>query len=68
MVSVGHLEKPTWYAEMMSPFEAAWAEIQSRRPQGQYMGGSTGALGFDLEPGRFVAKRGNHPQHILNTT
>jgi len=52
--------------KMMSPFEAAWAEIQSRRPQGQYMGGSTGALGFDLEPGRFVAKRGNHPQHVLN--
>jgi len=50
----------------MTPFEAAWAEIQSRQPRGQFLGGSTGARGFDLDPGRFVGKRGNHPRHVLN--
>lgn len=51
---------------MMSPFEAAWAEIQSRQPRGERLGGSTGAREFILDPGRFVGKRGNHPRHVLN--
>lgn len=50
----------------MSPFEQAFQYLRQNRPQGRFMGGSTGARGYDLPMGRFVGKRGDSPQHIQN--
>jgi len=50
----------------MSPFEQAFDYLRQNRPQGRFMGGSTGARGYDLPMGRFVGKRGDSPQHIQN--
>lgn len=50
----------------MSPFEQAFDYLRQNRPKGQWMGGSTGARGYDLPMGRFVGKRGDSPQHIQN--
>tara|TARA_A200000159_G_scaffold161313_1_gene183018 strand:+ start:3862 stop:4512 length:651 start_codon:yes stop_codon:yes gene_type:complete len=50
----------------MSPFEQAFQYLQQNRPQGRFMGGSTGARGYDLPMGQFVGKRGDSPQHIQN--
>lgn len=50
----------------MSPFEQAFDYLRQNRPQGRFMGGSTGARAYDLPMGRFVGKRGDSPQHIQN--
>ena len=53
----------------MSPIDQAMLEIARRRRQGERglpMGGSTGAQQFTTPHGRFVSKRGNHPDHIRN--
>lgn len=50
----------------MSPFEQAFQYLRQNRPQGRFMGGSTGARGYDLPMGQFVGKRGNSLPHILN--
>jgi hypothetical protein len=50
----------------MSPFEQAFDYLRQNRPQGRFMGGSTGARGYDLPMGQFVGKRGDSPQHIQN--
>tara|TARA_R110001592_G_scaffold7397_1_gene41496 strand:- start:77 stop:733 length:657 start_codon:yes stop_codon:yes gene_type:complete len=53
----------------MSPIDQAILEIARRRRQGERglpMGGSTGAQQFTTPHGRFVSKRGNHPDHIRN--
>ena len=53
----------------MSPIDQAMLEITRRRRQGERglpMGGSTGAQQFTTPHGRFVSKRGNHPDHIRN--
>ena len=50
----------------MSPFEQAFQYLRQNRPQGRFMGGSTGARGYDLPMGQFVGKRGDSPQHIQN--
>ena len=50
----------------MSPFEQAFQYLRQNRPQGRFMGGSTGARGYDLPMGRFVGKRGDSPAHIQN--
>jgi len=50
----------------MTPFEEAFAYLQQNRPQGQFLGGSTGARGYDLPMGRFVGKRGDSRGHIEN--
>lgn len=50
----------------MSPFEQAFDYLRQNRPKGVYMGGSTGARGYDLPMGQFVGKRGDSPQHIQN--
>ena len=50
----------------MSPFEQAFDYLRQNRPQGRFLGGSTGARGYDLPMGRFVGKRGDSPQHIQN--
>ena len=50
----------------MSPFEQAFDYLRQNRPQGLFMGGSTGARAYDLPMGRFVGKRGDSPQHIQN--
>ena len=50
----------------MSPFEQAFQHLRQNKPQGRFMGGSTGARGYDLPMGRFVGKRGDSPQHIQN--
>jgi len=50
----------------MTPFERAFAHLQEDRPQGQFLGGSTGARGYDLPMGRFVGKRGDSRGHIEN--
>ena len=50
----------------MSPFEQAFDYLRQNRPQGRFMGGSTGARAYDLPMGRFVGKRGASPQHIQN--
>ena len=50
----------------MSPFEQAFDHLRQNRPQGRFLGGSTGARGYDLPMGRFVGKRGDSPAHIQN--
>jgi len=50
----------------MSPFEQAFDYLRQNRPQGRFMGGSTGARGYDLPMGRFVGKRGDSQGHINN--
>jgi len=50
----------------MSPFEQAFDHLRQNRPQGRFMGGSTGARGYDLPMGQFVGKRGDSPAHIQN--
>ena len=50
----------------MSPFEQAFDYLRQNRPQGRFMGGSTGARGYDLPMGQFVGKRGDSPAHIQN--
>ena len=50
----------------MSPFEQAFDYLRQNRPQGRFMGGSTGARAYDLPMGRFVGKRGDSLQHIQN--
>ena len=50
---------------MPSPFDDAWAHLNHPDFDGQ-LGGSTGARLIDKPEGRFVEKRGAHPQHILN--
>ena len=50
----------------MSAFDEAFDYLRQNRPQGRFMGGSTGARGHDLPMGRFVEKRGAHPDHIQN--
>lgn len=53
----------------MSPIDQAMLEIARRRRQGERglpLGGSTGAQEFTTPHGRFVSKRGNHPDHIRN--
>jgi len=50
----------------MSPFEQAFQYLRQNRPQGRFMGGSTGARGYDLPMGQFVGKRGDSPAHIQN--
>ena len=50
----------------MSPFEQAFDYLRQNRPQGRFLGGSTGARGYDLPMGRFVGKRGDSPAHIQN--
>ena len=51
---------------MPSPMDEAFEHIRSQQGQGRNLGGSTGARLHDTPQGRFVEKRGNHPQHILN--
>ena len=46
--------------------EEALSHILSRGDTGKFLGGSTGAKLHDTPHGRFVGKRGAHPQHILN--
>lgn len=50
----------------MSPFEQAFDHLRQNRPQGRFLGGSTGARAYDLPMGRFVGKRGDSPAHIQN--
>lgn len=50
----------------MSPFEQAFDYLRQNRPKGQWMGGSTGARGYDLPMGQFVGKRGDSLAHIQN--
>ena len=50
----------------MSAFDEAFDYLRQNQPQGRFMGGSTGARGHDLPMGRFVEKRGAHPDHIQN--
>lgn len=50
----------------MSPMAQAMEYIRSNRDKGQSLGGSTGAQLHDTPQGRFVSKRGAHPQHIQN--
>ena len=51
---------------MPSPMDLAMAHIRNRQSGGQYLGGSTGARLHETPQGRFVEKRGNSPEHILN--
>lgn len=51
---------------MPTPMEEALAHIQSRGDGGSNLGGSTGARLHDTPYGKYVGKRGAHPQHILN--
>ena len=51
---------------MPTPMDLAMAYIRNRQGGGQYLGGSTGARLHETPQGRFVAKRGNSPEHILN--
>ena len=51
---------------MPSPMDEAFEHIRSQQGQGRKLGGSTGARLHETPQGRFVEKRGNHPQHILN--
>jgi len=50
----------------MNFFYKAFAYLLHNRPQGQFLGGSTGARGYDLPMGRFVGKRGDSRGHIEN--
>tara|TARA_R100001460_G_scaffold11230_6_gene26399 strand:- start:671 stop:1327 length:657 start_codon:yes stop_codon:yes gene_type:complete len=53
----------------MSPIDSALLEISRRQGQGERglpLGGSTGAQEFTTPHGRFVSKRGNHPDHVRN--
>ena len=50
---------------MPQPFDDAWAHLNHPDFDGE-LGGSTGARLIDKPEGRFVEKRGAHPQHILN--
>jgi hypothetical protein len=47
-------------------FDEAFDYLRQRSVPGTYMGGSTGALRYDLPFGSYVGKRGAHPEHVRN--
>jgi len=51
---------------MPSPMDLAMAHIRNRQSDGQNLGGSTGARLHETPQGRFVEKRGNSAEHLLN--